>query len=148
MLPAPATISDVQDEPGESVEFNYNDGQGNADFGFSIDARAAGGLTNCSQVPLQNEGPRPAGALPASCTAETLSGGSLLMDVVTGDDGWGLYDYNVRVVRPDGTTIILTAGNGILGQTKASPYPTVTRAVPPGSFAQWNAIVENPIWNP
>jgi hypothetical protein len=28
MLPVAATISDVQDEPGESVEFNYDDGQG------------------------------------------------------------------------------------------------------------------------
>lgn len=146
MLPATATISDVQDEPGEAVDFNYNDGQGNAYFSLSISGPSPGGLTSCSQVDLTNEGTRPAGALPASCAATTLSDGSVLLDIVTGNDQWGLYDYNVRVIRPDGTTIILAVGNGTIGQTSASPYPTVTRAVPPGSLAQWNAIVENPVW--
>jgi hypothetical protein len=159
MLPATSTISDIQDTsapiwgteaPG--VEFNYNDGQGNADVQFGIYPPdfLSGNVLDCL-VPSTNESTRPHGAPPVSCTRKTLSDGSLLIDLVTATDSWRFYDYAIDVVRPDGVTISLAVGNGTLhpGQPDSNGVltPAITRAVPPGSFGEWNAVAESPVWH-
>lgn len=90
-----------------------------------------------------DEGPRPAGALPSGCSAQTLSNGDRLLNVVTGDDGYGYYDIEVTLARTDGVTVTLTIGNGVLGMT--APV-TVTRARPPLSVTQADQIVQSPLW--
>lgn len=159
MLPATSTISDIQDTSARiwkteapGVEFNYNDGQGNADVQFGIYPPdfLQGNVLDCS-VPSTNESPRPPGAPPVSCTRKTLSDGSLLINLVTATDSWSFYEYAIDVVRPDGVTISLAVGNGTLhpGQpgSNGPVTPAVTRAVPPGSFGEWNAVAESPAWH-
>jgi len=71
--------------------------------------------------------------------------------VVTATDYWGFYEYQIDVVRPDGVTISLAVGNGTLqpGQPGSNGIvtPAVTRAVPPGTFAEWNAVAESAVWH-
>ena len=90
-----------------------------------------------------DEGPRPAGALAAGCSSETLPNGDRLMNLVTGDDGYGYYDLDVTLARQDGVSITLTVGNGILG---TNPAVTVTRARPPLTVAQADELVRSPLW--
>ena len=141
MLPATSTIANVQDTSARmwntevpSVEFNYNDGQGKADVQFGIyppDLLRGSNVLHCA-VPSANGSPRPPGAPPVSCTRKTLPDGGLLIDLVTGTDSWGFYEYVIHVVRPDGVTISLAVGNGTLdpGQPGSNPVtPAITRAV-------------------
>jgi hypothetical protein len=159
MLPATSTISGIQDTSARmwgteapGVEFNYNDGQGSADVQFGIYPPdfLQGNVLDCS-MPTAYAGPRPPGAPPVSCTRKTLPDGSLQIDMVTAADDWRFYEYVIDVVRPDGVTINLAVGNGTLnpGQpgSNAPVTPAVTRAVPPGSFGEWNAVAESPAWH-
>lgn len=90
-----------------------------------------------------DEGKRPDGALAAGCNSVTLPNGDLLLNVVTGDDGYGYYDLEVTLVRRDRVTVTLTVGNGVLGMTRPV---TVTRARPPLSVAQADELVQSPLW--
>jgi hypothetical protein len=65
------------------------------------------------------------------------------MNVVTADDGYGYYDLEVTLTRRDGVTVTVTIGNGVLG---TKPPVTVTRARPPLSVAQVDALVRSPLW--
>lgn len=160
MLPATSTISGIRDTSARmwntkapGVEFNYNDGRGNADVQFGIYPPSflqGSSVLDCA-VPSADYGPRPPGAPPVSCARKTLSDGSLLIDLVTATDSWSFYGYQIDVVRPDGVTISLAVGNGTLdpGQpgSNGPVTPAVTRAAPPGSFSKWNAIAESPVWH-
>jgi hypothetical protein len=148
MLPASSTISDVRldaVEPG-SVEFDYNDGQGAVDFMFEISPLSFYQAPfTCSESPWSgapDEGTRPTGALPQSCVILHLPDGSKVQDWVPYADAFGWYSYTVWDVRPDGTVVWVQVANGI-----NHTLPQVDRAVPPGSFAEWNALVENPVWH-
>jgi hypothetical protein len=146
MLPASSTISDVRSDGNENVEFDYNDGQGAVDFIFWIAPLSfyQNPLT-CSQSPwigTQDEGPRPRGALPQSCVMTTLPDGSIRQDWVEYADAYGFYGYNVTDRRPDGTVVEAQIADGI-----NHTLPQVDRAVPPGSFAEWNALVDSPVWH-
>lgn len=90
-----------------------------------------------------DEAPRPAGALPAGCKSENLPNGDVLLNVVTGDDGYGYYDIEVTLARRDGVTVTVTIGNGVLG---TKPPVTVTRARPPLSVTQVDELVRSPLW--
>jgi hypothetical protein len=90
-----------------------------------------------------DEGPRPPGALPAGCSSEKLPNGDRLVNVVTGDDGYGYYDIEVSLLRGDGVLVTLTVGNGVLG---TSVPVTVTRARPPLSITQADELVSSPLW--
>jgi hypothetical protein len=57
-------------------------------------------------------------------------------------DAVGFYSYYVTDQRPDGTVVWAQVGNGI-----NHTLPQVDRAIPPGSFAEWNALVESPVWH-
>jgi hypothetical protein len=159
MLRATSTISGIQDTSARmwnteapGVEFNYNDGQGKADVQFGIYPPGflqGSNVLDCS-VPSTNDSPRPPGAPQVSCTRTTLSDGSLLIDLVTATDSWSFYEYVIHVVRPDGVTISLAVGNGTLNPGRlvnGIVTPAVTRAVPPGSFGEWNVVAESPVWH-
>jgi hypothetical protein len=148
LLPATSTISDIRPSTygDEAVDFDYNDGLGAVDFQFSIEPTSFYDRPlTCSQSPWSgapDEGARPAGALPQSCVMTTLPDGSILQDWVTYADAYGFYGYNITDQRPDGTVVWVQVGNGI-----NHTLPQVDRAVPPGSTAEWNALVEDPGWH-
>lgn len=146
MLPVGSTISDVRSDATGNVEFDYNDGQGAVDFIFFIEPVSFyRSPLSCSQprgVRPEDHGPRPPGALPPSCVMRTLPGGGIEQDSVEYADADGFYGYDVTDQRPDGTVIQAQIANGI-----NHTLPQVDRAVPPGSFAEWNALVQSPVWH-
>jgi hypothetical protein len=146
MLPGGSTISHVRKGLlGQSVEFDYNDGKGAVDFILEIQPASMKGKPplGCPQPPWNgDEGRRPAGALPISCVLRTLADGSTELDMVTGADGMSFYGYNIHLIRPDHVEVFLQVGNGI-----NHVLPRVDRARPPGSIAEWTALVESPAWH-
>ena len=143
LLPAGSTLGYVNPystEPG-AVEVDYNDGKGAVDFQISIAPTAMFSPLNCPTPLWYDEGTRPRGALPISCAMRTLPDGSIERDAVYYADAYGFYAYSVYVDRPDGTTVDIQVGNGII-----HALPQVDRARPPGSMAEWAAIAENPVW--
>jgi hypothetical protein len=145
MLPAGSTVSDIRSLGAGNVDFDYNDGHGAVDFLFSIEPLSfyQTPVISCAKSPATgDEGQRPAGALPMSCAIHTLPDGSMEVDWVEYADSFGFYGYSVAEQRPDGTVVSVQVGNGII-----HTLPQVTRAVPPGSFAEWNALVQSPVWH-
>ena len=143
LLPAGSTlgyINPYSTEPG-SLEVDYNDGQGAADIQISVAPTAMFSPLSCPTPLWKDEGTRPRGALPISCTMRTLPDGSVERDAVYYADAYGFYAYSVYVNRPDGVTVDVEVGNGIL-----HTLPQVTRARPPGSMSEWAALAENPVW--
>ena len=63
-------------------------------------------------------------------------------DAVYNADSYGFYAYSIYDMRPDGVTVDIEVGNGIL-----HGLPQVDRARPPGSMPEWEAIAENPAWH-
>jgi hypothetical protein len=142
LLPTGSTLGYVNPytQPG-SLEVDYNDGQGAVDFAIDIAPTATFSPLNCPTPLWQDEGPRPAGALPISCAMRTLPDGSVERDAVYYADAYGFYGYSVYLNRPDGVTVMIQVGNGII-----HTLPQVDRARPPGSMAEWEAVAENPAW--
>ena len=143
LLPAGSTLGYVNPystEPG-TVEVDYSDGQGAVDFQISLAPTAMFSPLTCPTPLWQDEGPRPPGALPISCAMRTLPDGSTERDAVYYADAYGFYAYSVYVDRPDGVTVDVQVGNGII-----HTLPQVDRARPPGSMAEWEAVAENPVW--
>lgn len=104
----------------------------------------------CSNPMYKDEGKRPSGAPPISCTRSVLPNGNIVMKLVTEADAYSYYDYAVYVSRPDGVTVSIAAGNGTLEGTPhyaGLGLPWVNRAVPPGSLALWERVVESPRWH-
>lgn len=145
MLPANSTVSDIRSLGGELVEFDYNDGHGAVDFQFSIEPLSfyKTQVISCAKPEeTAGEDPRPTGALPPSCAIRTLPDGSMEVDWVEYADTFGFYGYSIDEQRPDGIVVSVQVGDGTLGTV-----PKVDRAVPPGSFAEWNALVQSPVWH-
>jgi hypothetical protein len=143
LLPAGSNLGYVNPystEPG-TLEIDYNDGNGAADIQISIAPTATFAPLSCPTPLWKDEGPRPPGALPISCAMRTLPDGSIERDAVYYADAYGFYAYSVYVNRPDGVTVDVEVGNGIL-----HALPQVDRARPPGSMSQWAALAENPVW--
>jgi hypothetical protein len=143
LLPAGSTlgyINPYSTEPG-TLEIDYNDGHGAADIQIFIAPTAMFSPMSCPTPLWKDEGPRPSGALPISCAMRTLPDGSIERDAVYSADAYGFYAYSVYVNRPDGVTVDVEVGNGIL-----HGLPQVDRAQPPGSMSEWAALAENPVW--
>jgi hypothetical protein len=143
LLPAGSTLGYVNPystKPG-NLEVDYNDGGGVVDFQLTVEPTTLFSPLSCPTPLWQDEGPRPAGAPPISCALRTLPDGSLERDAVYYADAYGFYGYSVYVNRPDGITVDVQVGNGIL-----HGLPQVDRARPPGSMAEWEALAENPVW--
>jgi len=127
--------------PG-TLQVDYDDGHGAVDLILSIGPRSSGDAPlTCPTAPWKDEGARPAGALPISCATRTLADGSIEFDAVMYADSYGFYGYDIYYAHPDGMEVTIQVGNGI-----NHGIPQVDRAVPPGSMAQWSAIVRNPVW--
>ena len=150
LLPAGSAVSHVQplayspaDSTGDTLEADYNDGKGAVDVQITVDPSIMFDAPLACPKPLwPNEGPRPAGALPVSCAMRTLPDGSIERDAVYNADSYGFYAYSIYDMRPDGVTVDIEVGNGIL-----HGLPQVDRARPPGSMPEWEAIAENPAWH-
>jgi hypothetical protein len=168
MLPAGAVLTKdptASNAPG-SLEVNYNDGHGMVDIMIDItpfdkvltdqqlrtsgpplgtDGKALPWVLalSCPHPLWTDEGSRPAGALPISCTIRTPPGGGIERDAVMYADGYGFYGYNIYDQRPDGIEVFIQVGNGYF-----DPYlPHADRAVPPGSMSLWESVVESPAWH-
>lgn len=143
LLPAGAQLSHVNTTTGAGwLEVDYDDGHGAVDLIVTVTPT---GTTQdplaCPQPLWKDEGTRPAGALPISCTLRTLPDGGVERDAVTYADSYGFYGYNIYNQRPDGVTVFIQVANGI-----NHTLPQVDRATPPGTMQQWTALVENPKW--
>jgi hypothetical protein len=146
MMPAHTVVSHVRTDGSKgSLEVDYNDGMGAVDLMIDVSTTASYGAGNPLQCPSPlwtDEGPRPAGALPISCAMRTLPDGSIERDAVMYADVKGFYGYGIYDQRPDGITVFIQVGNGII-----HTLPQVDRARPPGSMAEWTAVAENPAWH-
>jgi hypothetical protein len=147
LLPAGSTVSNVNPySSGDgSLEVDYNDGRGAVDLILDIEPTVMytySGPIDCPKPLWQNEGPRPPGALPISCVMRTLPDGSVERDAVMYADSYGFYGYDIYDQRPDGITVFIQVANGI-----NHTLPQVDRARPPGTLAEWEALVENPAWH-
>jgi hypothetical protein len=143
LLPAVSTLGYVNPystQPG-TVEVDYNDGQGAVDLQIALAPTTMVDALSCPKPLWQDEGPRPPGALPISCAMRTLPDGSIERDAVYYADAYGFYGYSVYVSRPDGITVDVQVGNGII-----HTLPQFDRVRPPDSMTEWEALAENPVW--
>ncbi|HWF80100.1 MAG TPA: hypothetical protein VN695_05900 [Streptosporangiaceae bacterium] len=104
----------------------------------------------CPNPLYKDEGKRPAGAPPITCTRSVLASGDIVRKLVTEADVAGYYDYAVDISRPDGVTVSIDVGNGTLEGTPhlaKQGWPWVDRAVPPGSLDFWETVVASPKWH-
>lgn len=175
LLP-PGTITYVASYPFSergSLELNFNDsdGKGAVDIIISvaqtltaagIEAQTHNSITSQAlsqqvrlaelycQPPSKDEGKRPVGAAPQSCTRSALPNGDVVLRLVTGADFAGYYNSDVYLNRPDGVTVSIAVANGTLQGTPhltEQGWPWVDRAVPPGSLAFWETVVASPKWH-
>ena len=147
LLPAGSTLSNVNPYSAAdgSLEVDYNDGQGAVDLIMAVTPTAtypSDAPLDCPKPLWTDEGSRPAGALPISCVMRTLPDGSTERDAVMYADAYGFYGYNIYDQRPDGITVFIQVANGI-----NHTLPQVDRPRPPGTLAEWEALVENPAWH-
>jgi hypothetical protein len=146
LLPAGGSLEPLPYDWGGTVpgaaDAVYNDGHGAVEISVSTTSRRSG-VTCANWIGGMDEGPRPAGATPVSCVEVTLPDGDRRLTFVTGTDGSGFYDYEVTLTRTDGTVVMATVGNGV----PEGATVDVTRAVPPLTLAQLQAIAANPGWH-
>jgi hypothetical protein len=143
LLPAGSVLSDVSPYTSRGdLEVDYNDGKGAVDFIVDVFPPGTIQQATCPSPLWTDEGARPPGALPISCAMRTLPDGSVERDAVMYADIYGFYGYNIYDTRPDGVTVMIQVANGI-----NHTLPQVDRAIPPGSMAEWEAVVESPAWH-
>jgi hypothetical protein len=171
MLPA-GTLTYVYPPSQRGLaEVNFNDGKGSVDIMLWVYPTQLPSTTvrgwkslpaaekkriekqmalTCPHPLWTDEGPRPAGALPESCVMRTLPDGSVERDAVMYADAAGFYPYLITEQRADGITVSIQVANGTLGGTPhltRAGWPYVDRAVPSGSMALWESVVESPKWH-
>lgn len=146
LLPAGGNLEPMPYDWGGTVpgaaDAVYNDGHGAVELSVSTTSRPSD-VTCANWIGGTNEGTRPAGATPVSCAETTLPDGDRRLTVVTGVDGSGFYDYEVTLTRTDGTIVMAVVGNGV----PEGATVDVTRAVPPLTIAQLQAIAADPGWH-
>jgi hypothetical protein len=144
LLPAGSVLSNVNPYYSDrgNLEVDYNDGQGAVDLIVGVFPPGTISQATCPDPLWTDEGPRPLGALPISCAMRTLPDASIERDAVMYADSYGFYGYDIYDLRPDGVTVFIQVANGI-----NHTLPQVDRARPPGSMAQWEALVESPAWH-
>jgi len=135
-------------QPGTDYWANYV--QAGRGYQVSVDIVPSGSrnatVSSCSGVPAPDEGPRPAGATPASCEGRNIPGGGHLLLICTGADAWGFYDYELVYDRPDGAQVTLTLANGVSEPSHGNPV-TVNAARPPLTMDQLVTVIESDRWN-
>ena len=121
----------------------YQDGHGEAEISVTAFQHSRIATTTCATwTGGKDEGPRPAGATPVSCATVRLPNGDTRTTLVSGADEHGFYDYEVTLARTDGSIVIATAANGV----PEGADVVVTRAVPPLTLAQLQALAADPGW--
>ncbi|MFE0465379.1 hypothetical protein ACFW1A_39640 [Kitasatospora sp. NPDC058965] len=152
-LPAGGRFVKYQDASSTTGPFpevgaflSYDDGHGTSHiqlmFRRAADLSSASG-GGCALGPLRPSGPPPG---PLSCHDGYLADGSWEMVRATDALVTGLYGYQVTLWRPTGYLLILTEYSGTInayGGKKA-----VTRPAPPVALDRWQAIAEDPRWQP
>ncbi|MGF1429637.1 hypothetical protein [Kitasatospora sp. LaBMicrA B282] len=131
------------------AEFRYDDGAGASTVMLSMSVAAnPQQMRNCADWHGgSDEGPRRPGYEQPSCQVTPLPDGSTMLSLVTGTDGYGLYDEEVTLFRADGLTLQITAANAVLSDSGTSVPPvTVTRDRPPVGLPGWQAIAQSPQW--
>jgi hypothetical protein len=134
------------------LEVNFSDGKGAVDIQLSVTPTNAVGSDPlvCPNPPTKDEGKRPAGALPISCTTVTLHNGDIIREGVTEADFAGYYDISLYMTRPDGVDVSIAVANGTLQGTPhegRQGWPWIDRAVPPGSVHFWQRVILSPKWH-
>jgi hypothetical protein len=128
------------------ADFIYDDGHGQSEIMVSVRAYTAvlksSNAYTCINFNTTDAGPRPSGAPIPSCTTVTTIDGHVEYVVVTSDDGSGFYDYEVSLFTTNNMVVSLDAGNGVPQGANVD----VTRAVPPLSLSDMQAIVADPAW--
>jgi hypothetical protein len=137
--PNPFGLADIVDD----------DGHGDAEVSITVEklnpAMLADHAFTCATFDAIDEAdsvPRPAGVLPPKCTHTTTSAGRPEYLTVTSNDASGFYDYEVTLFVTDDLVVSLEAGNGVPHATTVD----VTRASPPFTLAQMQAVVADPAW--
>lgn len=152
MLPAGEVTYVDPTWPRGHLEINFNDGKGAVDIQLSVTPTNAVGSDPlvCPNPPATDEGKRPAGALPISCTTVTLPNGDIIREGVTEADFAGYYDISLYMTRPDGVDVSIAVANGTLQGTPhegKQGWPWIDRAVPPGSVDFWQRVILSPKWH-
>ena len=128
------------------ADYIYDDGHGQSEIIASVRAYSAAlkswNAYTCVNFNTTDAGPRPSGAAAPSCTTVTTIDGHIEYVMVTGDDGSGFYDYEVNLFTTNNMVVSLDAGNGVPQGANVD----VTRAVPPLSLSEMQAIVADPAW--
>jgi hypothetical protein len=132
-----------------TLAFTADDGQGLFQISVTVaTAAAAGGLDpiDCSlQIALiKGGGPRPANAVPASCSVAVFSNGDKVMQEVLRANAYGVYQYRVIAHRTDGVVVEFDVSNGSL----TSPATRFTRANPPLALGVWTVFAVDQVWQP
>ncbi|HXS65430.1 MAG TPA: hypothetical protein VN767_21445 [Streptosporangiaceae bacterium] len=153
LLPAGEVTYVDPTQPRGNLEINFDDGKGGVDIQLSVTptvAEVGGSPLGCPDPPLTDEGKRPAGALPISCTTVTLRNGDIIRKGVTEADFAGFYDIELYMTRADGVDVSIAVANGTLNGTPhegKQGWPWVDRAVPPGSVDFWQRVILSPKWH-
>ena len=146
LLPAGAAFSNVHtDTTDGAIEADYNDGGGAADLMVSVapsSSLPSDQLACPADLGKDNAGIRPSGAPPISCAMRSASGGGTERVWVTPAEFGGWYTYQLILERADGTEVEIQVANGTL-----HTLPKPDRTAPPGTLAQWESIVESPLWH-
>lgn len=128
------------------ADFIYDDGHGQSEIIASVRAYSAAlkswNAYTCVNFNTTDAGSRPSGAPIPSCTTVSTIDGHTEYVMVTGDDGSGFYDYEVNLFTTNNMVVSLDAGNGVPQGANVD----VTRAVPPLSLSEMQAIVADPAW--
>lgn len=128
------------------ADFIYDDGRGQSEIIASVQAYTATmkswNAYTCVNFNATDAGPRPSGAPTPSCTTVTTIDGHTEYVVVTGVDGSGFYDYEVNLFTSNNMVVSLDAGNGV----PQGATVDVTRALPPLTLSDMQAIVADPAW--
>lgn len=124
----------------------YDDGQGQSEIiasvvAYSSQLKSEHAYT-CANFDATDAKQRPSAAPAPSCTTVTTSSGHVEYVVVTADDASGFYDYQVNLFTSGNLVVSLDAGNGV----PQGATVDVTRAVPPLSLSEMEAVVADPAW--
>ncbi|MFI9269582.1 hypothetical protein ACIGXM_02465 [Kitasatospora sp. NPDC052896] len=134
------------------IELQYDDGAGASTVMVELSKFAPGytppAIDCTGWHGGTDEGPRKPDYDKPACQAAQLPDGSRMVGYITATDVVGLYDDAVKLVRPDGTYLSITAANATLDQYTGQHGPaiTVTRDKPPLGLAGWEAIAQSPQW--
>ena len=146
LLPAGTSLEPMPYDWGGTVpgaaDAVYNDGHGAVELSVSATSTPSD-VTCANWMGGTNEGTRPAGATPVSCSQQSFANGDKDLTLVTGVDGSGFYDYEVILAHADGTVVMAVVGNGV----PEGATVDVTRAVPPLTIEQLQTIAADPGWH-